>query len=172
MGLVLRRDGRFEHAGIPVTHPRLHAALLRGVRFSQAEGVFVTCVRQFRGQIEVEDTAFFVVSFDPTSGEIELSDETRERLDPGALTVDRDDVLRARVKGGRFAARFTRAGQAHLLDSIDASRDPPALQIANVWHPLPGLAEPARAARAPGPSGDPPGEAPPRPGRPGPEGES
>jgi hypothetical protein len=127
---------------VRVTHPRIHRALLRGVRFSEEEGVFVTTLRHFRGQIEVEDTPFFVVAYDPASGELDLSDGSSEPLDPGSLVFDDDGVLRCRVKG-RWPARFTQTGQAHLLDAVEVRGDAVGLRSAGRWIPTPGLEPPA-----------------------------
>jgi len=123
---------RFRHEGQIVTHQRLHRVLLRGVRFLEEEGVFVVQVGPYRGQIEVEDTAFWVVAYDPESGEIELTDGSSERLEARTLSLDPDDVLRCRVKG-RFPARFTHAGQAHLLDALELREGRPWLRVGAEW---------------------------------------
>jgi len=115
---VLRRNGRFWHEGIEITHAGLHRAFLRGVRWSADEETFIVQLGRYRGWLDVEDTAFWVVTYDEPSGEIELSDRSRERLCAETLSVDPDEALRCTVKG-RFPARFTRAAQAHLLDSLD-----------------------------------------------------
>lgn len=114
----MRRDGSFWHEGVRVTHPRLHAAFLSSVRWAEAERTFVVQLGPFRGWLDVEDTAFFVTAYDPANGEVELSDRTREPLDAASLTVDPDDALRCTVKA-RFAARFTRAAQAHLFEALE-----------------------------------------------------
>ena len=101
-----------------MTHPRLHRAFLAGVRWAEAEGAFIVQLGTFRGWLDVEDTAFFATAYDAHSGELELSDRSRERLDATTLSVDPDQVLRCIVKG-RFAARFTRPAQAHVLDAVD-----------------------------------------------------
>ncbi len=119
---MLRRDGSFWHEGVRVTHPRLHDAFLAGVRWAEAESTFVVQLGVFRGWLEVEDTAFFVTAYDAQSGELELSDRSRERLAADTLAIDPDQVLRCTVKG-RFAARFTRAAQAHLLDAVESDGD-------------------------------------------------
>lgn len=129
-GLTLRRDGSFWHEGGPVTHPRLRAQFLRSVEWSEADGAFLVRLRHFRGWLDVEDTAWFVVAYDPASGEIELTDGTRERLQPATLRVDPDGVLRCGVKRGRWDARFTHRGQAHLLDAIEPREDGLYLRIA------------------------------------------
>jgi hypothetical protein len=103
---------------VRITHPRLHEAFLAGVRWAEAEAIFVVQLGRFRGWLDVEDTAFFVTAYDAGTGELELSDRTRERLAAETLAIDADDVLRCTVKG-RFAARFTRAAQAHLLDAVE-----------------------------------------------------
>ena len=128
-GLVLRRDGTFWHEGVQVTHPRLAAQFLRSVEWSEADGTFLVRLRHFRGWLDVEDTPWFVVSYDEQSGEIELTDGTREVLQPRTLRLDPDEVLRCAVKGGRWDARFTHRGQAHLLDALEPAADGLRLRI-------------------------------------------
>jgi len=129
---------RFEHAGECVTHARLHAALLRGVRFAEEERCWIVQIGRFRGAIEVEDVPWWVVSFDADSGLLATTDGAREPLDPASLTADGDLVMRCRVKG-RFAARFTRGAQAELLAHVrDAGRGI-EVEIGGCWHRAPGL---------------------------------
>ena len=116
--MVLRRDGSFWHEGVPVTHPRLARALRAGVRWSEPEQTFIVQLAHFRGWLDVEDTAFFVESYDAATGEIEVSDRTREPLDAASLRADPDDAIRCTVKG-RFAARFTRGAHEHLLAAVE-----------------------------------------------------
>jgi len=119
---VLRRDGSFWHEGVRVTHPKLLAAFRAGVRWAEHEGTFVVQLGRFRGWLEVEDTAFFVDGYDADTGEIDLSDRTREPLDAASLRVDPDEGLRCTVKG-RFDARFTRAAQEQLGEALEAEGD-------------------------------------------------
>jgi hypothetical protein len=141
---VLRRDGSFWHEGVRVTHPRLHAAFRAGVRWSEPERTFVVQLGRFRGWLDVEDTAFFVDAYDRGTGEIALSDGTREPLEPATLRADSDDALRCTVKG-RFDARFTRAAQEQLADALEADGDELFLVVAGRRHRvLPGAGlEPA-----------------------------
>jgi hypothetical protein len=97
-------------------------ALRAGVRFAESEGTFIVQIGPFRGWLDVEDTAFFVDGYDAASGEIELSDGTREPLDVESLSADADDSLRCTVKR-RFAARFTRSAQAELLAAVELEGD-------------------------------------------------
>jgi hypothetical protein len=111
---------------------------VRGVRFAEEEGVFVVQLGPFRGEIEVEDTPFWVEAYDPQAGEIELSDRSSERIEPETLALDPDGVLRVRVKA-RFPARFTHAGQAHLLLNLEFRGDDLVLRVGDCWVPVPAL---------------------------------
>jgi hypothetical protein len=136
-GLCLRRDGSFWHEGVEVTHPRLRAQFLRSVAWSEEDGAFLVRLRHFRGWLDVEDTPWFVVAYDRESGEIELTDGTRERLAVETLRADDDDALRCAVKGGRWDARFTHRGQALLLDALEDRGKGPHLRAGSRRLPLP-----------------------------------
>lgn len=131
-----------------VTHPRIHRVLLRGVGFCEEERAFVVRVGPFRGRIDVEDTPFWVTAYDAETGRIWLTDGGREPIAAETLSVDEDGVLRCRVKG-RFPARFTRTGQAHLLDALEPDAAPWVLRLGSERIPVPGLA-PLPAEAAPG----------------------
>ena len=139
-GLELRRDGSFWHEGVRVTHPRLHEHFLRSVEWCEEERTFIVRLRHFRGWLDVEDTPYFVVAYDSDTGEIELTDRTRERLKPETLRVDRDGALRCQVKQ-RWAARFTRAGQVELLAAVDVDARPPSLRMGSLRVALPAAVE-------------------------------
>ena len=139
-GLVLRRDGSFWHQGVRVTHPRLHEHFLRSVEWCEEESTFIVRLRHFRGWLDVEDTPYFVVAYDPDRGEIELTDRSRERLDPESLSADRDGALRCRVKR-RWPARFTRAGQIQLLAAVDVDGRTPRLRMGSRRVALPAALE-------------------------------
>jgi hypothetical protein len=126
------------HEGERVTHPGLHRAFLRGVRFLDEEGVWVVQVGRFRGQIDVEDVPYWVVAYDAPRGTVELTDSSEEPLDAASLQVDSDGAFRCRVKG-RFPARFTHAGQAHLLDAVETAEAVPLIRAGDRLLPAPGL---------------------------------
>jgi hypothetical protein len=92
----------------------------------------------FRGWLEVEDTAFFVDGYDAATGEIEVSDRTRERLDAATLTADSDDAFRCTVKR-RFPARFTHAAQEHLLAAVEIEGDDVFVRAGSNRQAAPGL---------------------------------
>jgi hypothetical protein len=145
--LVLRHDGSWTHEGVPLRNRRLRAAFDVGVRFLPEEGEhgkYVVVLGHFRGEIIVEEAAFFVRDFDPASGEIALSDRSRELLDVSSLSVsERDGALLCRVKQDMvragLLARFRHAAQAELLHAIDDSGTRARLRIAGLLEDLPDL---------------------------------
>ncbi len=148
-GLVLHHDGSWTHDGQPIAHRRLREAFDRGVRYLPGEGadrggVFLVTLGRFRGQIEVEEAAFFVRSFDPETGSIALSDGSIEPLDVESLQPSpRDAALLCRVKRDLAAAgllaRFSLGAQAELLGAVEDAGEGPELRIAGVRHRLPKL---------------------------------
>lgn len=123
-GLVLHHDGRFTHEGLPITNARLRAAFDRGVRFLPVEGKYVVQLGRFRGEIEVEEAAFFVRSVDLARATVALSDGSEERLDVASLRPSPIDgaflctVKRALVPAG-LPARFSHSAQAELLEAAE-----------------------------------------------------
>ena len=81
----------------------------------------------FRGEVEVEEAAFFVRSVDLARGAIQLSDGSEEALVGASLHWSRldPDVLLCRVKHGLvpdgLPARFGHSAQAELL--LDANEE-------------------------------------------------
>jgi len=143
-GLVLHHDGSWTHEGDPITHAKLRRHFDRNVRYLPAEQKYVVTLRHFRGEIAVEEAAFFVRAFEPGSARITLSDRSEETLDPVTLAPSPiDGALLCRVKRdlapGGLLARFTHAAQADLLNAVDASRSGVRLRVGGVWRDLPDL---------------------------------
>jgi len=143
-GLRLHYDGRWTHEGHPITHARLRAAFDRGVRFLPEDGKYVVEIGRFWGEIEVEEAGFFVRDIDRETGEIALSDRTRESLDLGSLRSSRrDSALLCTVKRhllpGGLPARFTHGAQSELLAGLEQTPGGPALRIAGALRILPDL---------------------------------
>jgi hypothetical protein len=148
-GLVLHHDGSWTHEGQPIANRRLREAFDRGVRYLQGGGgdgedVFVVTLGHFRGQIEVEEAAFFVRGFDPERGTITLSDGSTEPLDVGTLRASpRDGALLCHVKRNlgpaHLFARFTHSAQADLLSAVEEACEGPVLRIGEGRCPLPDL---------------------------------
>ena len=119
-GLRLHHDGRFSHDGEPIRNDRLRKHFDRSVAYLPEEGKYVVRLGHFRGEIEVQEAGFFVRTIDCRTGEIALSDGSRERLDVASLTTSSiDGALLCRVKRALVAegllARFSSAAQAELL---------------------------------------------------------
>ena len=143
-GLVLHHDGRWTHEGVSILNRRLREAFDRSVRYLPEEGVYVVQLGRFRGQIEVEEAAFFVREFDEEDGHVGLSDGSRERLDvPSLRTSPRDGALLCTVKrdltSQGIAARFTHAAQAQLLHAVEEGAAGPAVRLGGVLVALPEL---------------------------------
>jgi hypothetical protein len=141
-GLILHHDGRFTHEGQPITNRRLREHFDRSVEYLPDEGKFIVRLRHFRGEIEVEEAAFFVRSIDLTSGEMRLSDGSCEVLEVASLTGSPiDGALLCRVKRESvpdgLLARFTHAAQAELLEAAEPDGEGFVIAIAGRRDPLP-----------------------------------
>jgi hypothetical protein len=123
-GIVLDREGRFWHQGKLVEHPAMARAFHGWVARHPDDGRYILDNGFDWSYLEVQDVPFFVRSFGIVDGEpvVELSDGTREVLDPRTLRVGPRDALYADVKGGAMPARFMPQAQAALgllLDDRD-----------------------------------------------------
>jgi hypothetical protein len=141
-GLRLHHDGRWSHEGQPILNRRLREHFDRSVRWLPEERKFVVVLRQFRGEIEVEEAAFFVRSFDAASGRLALSDRSEEPLEPGTLALSPiDGALLCRVKRTLapegLLARFAHGAHAELLQAVEETPSGPALRLAGTLRPVP-----------------------------------
>ena len=127
-GLLLHHDGRFTHDGAPISNRLLREHFDRSVEFLPDEGKYIVRLKHFRGQIEVEEAAFFVRAIDLVSGDIALSDGSRELLDVSTLSRSPiDGALLCRIKreqvAGGLPARFTHSTQAEFLQGVESAGD-------------------------------------------------
>lgn len=143
-GLVLRHDGRFLHEGSPIRNRKLRAHFERSVEYLPDEAKFVVRLGRFRGQIEVEEAGFFVRSIELATGEIALSDGSREILDVASLALSSIDgallcrVKRALVPDG-LAARFTGSAQAEFLLAVEEADGRTSIRLGDAVAYLPVL---------------------------------
>jgi hypothetical protein len=140
----LHHDGSWTHEGHPIQHAKLRAHFDRSVVYLPGERKYVVTLRQFRGEITVEEAAFFVRAFEPETARIALSDRSEEVLDPATLGVSPiDGALLCRVKRALLPegllARFSHAAQADLLHAVDAASSGMRLRVGGEWYPLPEL---------------------------------
>jgi hypothetical protein len=144
-GLVLHRDGRFTHEGVPIRNRKLRARFERSVRYLPEDGKYVVQIGRFRGEVEIEEAGFFVRTIDLARGTITLSDASEEALDPTTLRRSRidPDVLLCTVKRdlapGGLPARFERGAQAELLLAVEETAQGPALRLGARLHALASL---------------------------------
>lgn len=141
---MLHHDGRWTHEGQPILHRRIREHFDRGVKYLPDERKFVVTLRHFRGEIAVEEAAFFVRAVDLARGELALSDGSLERLDVASLHASpRDGALLCRVKRelapAGLLARFTQSAQAELLAAIEPDGDGFALAIGGRRERVPEL---------------------------------
>jgi len=144
-GLVLHHDGRWTHEGQPILHRGIREHFDRSVKYVPAERKYVVTLRHFRGEIVVEEAAFFVRAVDLAGGEIALSDRTREPLAVASLHLSpRDGALLCRVKRALapegLLARFSQAAQAELLAAIEPDPEGYVLALGGRRERVPELA--------------------------------
>jgi len=134
-GLVLHHDGRFTHEGEPIVHRKLREHFDRSVEYLADEHKYIVRLGHFRGEVEVAEAGFFVRSVDLQTGEVGLSDGSREKLDLASLVESPiDGALLCRVKRDLdpdgLLARFTHGAQAELLHSVEPDGNGFVLTIA------------------------------------------
>jgi len=123
-GLILHHDGRWSHEGQPILNRKLRERFDRSVVYLPEEAKYIVRIGRFRGQIELEEAGFFVRSVELASGEIVLSDGSREPLRAASLSVSPlDGAWLCRVKEalapGGLPARFSHSSQAELLSAAE-----------------------------------------------------
>jgi hypothetical protein len=122
--LVIHHDGRWSHEGQPILNRKLREKFDCSVVYLPEERKYVVTLGRFRGQIVVEEAGFFVRDVDLESGAVQLSDGSRDELDPATLkTSPLDGALLCRVKRSLdpdgLLARFCHAAQADLLHAVE-----------------------------------------------------
>jgi len=86
--------------------------------------------------VEVEDTPF-VIKMVHRRGEefyMRLNDETEENLDFGSLRMSAENVPYAKVKDGRYEARFTRPAYYELMKYADKDGNDFFIELGGVKH--------------------------------------
>lgn len=141
---MLHRDGSWSHEGQPVLNRKLRAAFDRSVRYLPGEQKYVVQIAHFRGQIEVEEAGFFVRSIDFETGEVSLSDGSREAFDVSSLRGSKfDEAWLCSVKPdlvpGGIPARLSHAAQSELGNALEEDGEGWVVAMAAQRHPLPDL---------------------------------
>ena len=118
-------DGKFWHDGERVDHPSLEKALHGWIARHPDDGRFILTNGYDWTYFQVDDAPYTVraIRLEPGAVTLELSDDTEEPLAPETLRVGRGDALYAKVKAGRFEARFSRHAQTSLAPILQESTD-------------------------------------------------
>lgn len=119
------KEGRFWHLGAEMTHPGINRLLMEHVQ-QDDKGRYVIELAGQRCEVEVEDTFFVIIRVDYVPDKedaaekflLTLNDETQEELEPATLKLGAENVLYARVKSGRFPARFLRKSYYQIAKHI------------------------------------------------------
>ena len=131
------RDGRWYADDEPVTHARLARFFTRHLRRKAAGGYEIWVDERYHADVEIDDSAYVVVSVRADAGSgletgstadrpgfvLHINDETTEPLDPTTLRVGADNVLYCRIKGGTECARFLRPAYYQLAQFIEETGD-------------------------------------------------
>jgi hypothetical protein len=129
--IVLDREGRFWHDGERVDRPALEQALRRWIARHPDDGRLILTNGYDWCYFRADDAPYFITSLEVEGDgrvSIGLFDGAREPLDPRSLWVDEEGVVRAKVKGGLFEARFTRHAQAE-LGAVLVEAEPPTVRV-------------------------------------------
>lgn len=137
------KEGRFWHFDAEMTHEGINRLLMDHVDLDE-KGRYVIHFRGQRCFVEVEDTFFVIVRIDHRPGEAEgpeaflatLNDGAMEELDPSGLTLGEENVLYARVKNGRFPARFLRRSYYQIAEYIEEHDGRFFLPVNGRRHPI------------------------------------
>jgi hypothetical protein len=114
------RDGCWYADGRLIENQRIADLFSQHVQ-RRPGGGYMLRIADEQAPIVVEDTPYVVTGVElGTDGTmwIELSDRSRERLDPLTLEVGPDDVLYCRVKAGAEPARFLRPAYYQIAPHI------------------------------------------------------
>lgn len=123
--IFIDKEGKWYHEGAEMIHREFIRLFYENLTLDPY-GRYVIEWLGKRCQVEVEDTAYVVLSVEYKGGTgkddsflLTLSDDTREPLMPDALFVGRENVLYCRVKDRTFPARFHRPAYYQLAEYIE-----------------------------------------------------
>lgn len=129
--IVLDREGRFWHDGERIEHPALEQGLRTWIARHPEDGRLILSNGYDWCYFRAEDAAFVVDALrvgDDGGITLRLFDGTEEPLDPATLSLGAGGAVYARVKCGRFDARFSRHAQTQLAPVL-VDDDPPTLRV-------------------------------------------
>lgn len=109
--IVLTAEGIWMHAGVAFSNSNLIKLFFRSIKRRNDSSTFELKVGIYSGDVQVEDTAWFVHSIDTQSAPwvLHLSDQTTEQLNPESLKFGSFHQLYCEIKNGTERARFSRS---------------------------------------------------------------
>lgn len=123
---TLDKEGRLFHDGTEVVNEGVLRLCFRSLE-RDADGRYLFRCAGERNYVRPEDAPYVVRSVSVRRGrrgqveriDLDLGSSVREKLDPATLEVGGGNVLYARVRGGLFPARFTRAAYYQIADLVE-----------------------------------------------------
>lgn len=143
-GLRLHHDGCWSHEGQPILNRRLREKFDSSVSYLPKEQKYVVRLGRFMGEIEVEQSGFFVRDVNLSTAQVMLAGGAWDVLRPGTFeTSPIDGALLCRVKyevePAGLLARFSHAAQAELFGAVEERGEGFVLELAGRQVPLPRL---------------------------------
>ena len=131
----LDAEGHFLHDGEPVEHPKLAAAMHGWISRHPDDGRYILTNGYDWTYFTVDDAPYVVRALRIAGDDVILllSDGAEEAWDPSATHVGESGALYTKVKrdikGGPFAAKFTRHAQASLAPVLVDDGGAPAARL-------------------------------------------
>ena len=120
------KEGRLWHQGREMIHEGINRLLMAHVELDD-RGRYIIDFNDQQCYVEVEDTFFVITRVDPIGqGDhrlkgllVGLNDGSEETLVPDTLEQSEANILYAKVKEGRFPARFLRPAYYQLAEYLE-----------------------------------------------------
>lgn len=123
------KDGIWYYLGAHMFRKDILSLFFQCVKIDD-DGKYIVEMGRERCYIDVEDTVFVVTGVEKIRTDdgldqinIELTDDSREKLDLNSLYVGKDNVLYCKIKDGVFPARFSRNAYYQLAGFIEEQED-------------------------------------------------
>jgi len=123
VSIWIDREGTWFYQGHEILRRDIVRLFYRNLHLDAATSRYFIQIGSQRCYVSVEDAPYSVRAVQPdSSGDriyLQLSDDSREKLDPETLHIGSDNVMYCRVKAGRFLARFCSSAYYRLAESIE-----------------------------------------------------
>jgi uncharacterized protein len=123
--IFVSKEGKWFHEGAEIIHRPIFLWMIQSLEKTE-DGLFIVHLNNQKCFLEVEDTPLVVQGVDLIQEGLEeqayiritLNDESREILDPGTLSINKESVLYCTVKNNQFPARFLRPAYYQIAENI------------------------------------------------------